>query len=519
MMFKKYLKLFALIAAVIPATINAQAAKLYIEDFSINPGETKTINIIMENPDIQVWQAQLDVRLPEGLSVTKDDGDLNIELLRNDNKNKHSLDANETEGVIRILVSTTSDKIIKGTDGAFIALEIVAADNFTSGVIKLESMKLVPFEGETVIPADSECQVNGTQPTTVSIKANDLTMVYGDDVPELTYTVTDGEALGTPELTCDVTSESPVGTYPIVITKGTLTNDVANLTNGTLTITKAPLTITAQSYTIQQGDAMPDFEVTYSGFKNNDTEAVLDPKPVINCAATSDSEPGDYAITVSDASAINYEISYVAGTLTINAKEPEIIIDDEGSSYVVEDDNTVSFTGNDSASGSFEIPSTVTTSDGETYTVNAIAQGAFENNTQVTEITIPETITAIGGSAFAGCVNLSSLTCLATTPPTIYEDALPAMRRASTVFAGIDKEKCILYVPEGCVSAYEEADGWKEFQNILVIGSSGISVISIDGKAGNVYDMSGRLIRENAITLEGLSKGVYIFNGRKVVKE
>ena len=518
MMFKKYLKIFALIAAVIPAAINAQAAKLYIEDFSINPGQTKTIDIIMENPDIQVWQAQLDVRLPEGLSVTKDDGDLNIELIRNDNKNKHSLDANETEGVIRILVSTTSDKIIKGTEGTFISLEIVAADNFTSGVIKLEKMKLVPLDGETVIPEDSECQVNGTQPTTVSIKADNLSMVYGDDVPELTYTVTDGEALGTPELTCDVTSESPVGTYPIVITKGTLTNDVTNLTNGTLTINKAPLTITAQSYTITQGDALPQFTVSYRGFKNNDTEAVPDPKPVISCAATANSEPGDYAITVSGASATNYEIFYEAGTLTINAKEPEIIIDDEGSSYVVEEDNTVSFTGNDSASGSFEVPSTVTTPEGETYTVNAIAQSAFENNTQVTEITIPETITAIYRSAFAGCVNLSSLTCLATTPPTIYEDALSA-RRASTVFAGIDKEKCIIYVPEGCVSAYAEADGWKEFQNILVIGSSGISVITIDGKSGNVYDMSGRCVRKNATTLEGLSKGVYIFNGHKVVKE
>ncbi len=368
MMFKKYLKLFALAAAVIPAAINAQAAKLYIEDFSINPGQTKTIDIIMENPDIQVWQAQLDVRLPEGLSVTTDEGDLNIELVRNDNKNKHSLDASEKDGVITILVSTTSDKLIKGTDGTFISLEIVAADNFTSGVIKLEKMKLVPFEGETVIPEDSECQVNGTQPTSVSIKADDLTMVYGDDVPELTYTVTDGEALGVPELSCDVTSESPVGTYPIVITEGTLTNDIKNLTNGTLTITKAPLTITAKSYTIQQGDAMPDFEVTYSGFKNNETEGVLITEPEINCTANDSSVPGEYDIVASNAEAENYDISYVDGKLTI-----------------------------------------------------------------------------------------------------------------------------------------EEA--------------SGIQTITFDVKAGNVYDMSGRRIRENATTLEGLSKGVYIFNGHKVVKE
>ena len=49
--------------------------------------------------------------------------------------------------------------------------------------------------------------------------------------------------------------------------------------------------------------------------------------------------------------------------------------------------------------------------------------------------------------------------------------------------------------------------------------ASGIQTITFDVKAGNVYDMSGRRIRENATTLEGLSKGVYIFNGHKVVKE
>ena len=145
--------------------------------------------------------------------------------------------------------------------------------------------------------------------TTVSIKADDKTMVYGSNVPTLTYTVTDGTPQGEPALSCEATSQSPVGTYTINIAKGTLTNDVINLTEGTLTISKAQLTITAKSYEITQGDDGSEFEVIYRGFKNNDDERA-DQKPTITCNATKHSEPGEYEIVVSGAEAENYNISY-----------------------------------------------------------------------------------------------------------------------------------------------------------------------------------------------------------------
>lgn len=163
MKLNKLFKVFAFLVAAIPATMSAQTtAKLYIEDFNIDPGQTKEVEIIMENPDIAVWQAQLDVRLPEGLNVVKEDGDLIIDLLRNSKRNKHTLEANETEGVVRILVTTTGDATIQGTEGAFISISLKAASDFTSGNIKLEKMKLVPLEGSTVVPEDSECKVNNT---------------------------------------------------------------------------------------------------------------------------------------------------------------------------------------------------------------------------------------------------------------------------------------------------------------------------------------------------------------------
>ena len=105
---------------------------------------------------------------------------------------------------------------------------------------------------------------------------------------------------------------------------GTATVTITGMGNYTgtktvnFTIDKAPLTVTAQSYTITQGDPLPTYELTYSGFVNNETSSVLTTQPTISCAATSDSAPGTYDITVSGGSASNYTFSYVNGTLTIN---------------------------------------------------------------------------------------------------------------------------------------------------------------------------------------------------------
>ena len=140
---------------------------------------------------------------------------------------------------------------------------------------------------------------------------------YGEANPTFKYTVTGGALVGTPEITCEATKTSPVGEYTINIAKGSITNKNVTLNGGTLTIEKAPLKITAKDYTIKQGEALPTFEATYEGFKNDETESVLTKKPTFTTTATSESDPDVYDIIVSAAEAQNYEISYAKGHLTI----------------------------------------------------------------------------------------------------------------------------------------------------------------------------------------------------------
>ena len=162
----------------------------------------------------------------------------------------------------------------------------------------------------------------------ITIIANNLTMTYGDEVPELTFTTKDGTLKGTPKLSTTATKTSAVGTYPIKVEKGTVTNEQVTYVDGTLTIEKAPLTVGVVDVTITEGEDIPTFTLTYSGFRNNDySNRAFTKKPTATTTATPNSAPGTYPITISGGEAKNYVLTYKQGTLTIKAKEQGPIAD------------------------------------------------------------------------------------------------------------------------------------------------------------------------------------------------
>ena len=151
----------------------------------------------------------------------------------------------------------------------------------------------------------------------VVVRAKSYSRQYGDENPVFEFE-TDGAALdGTPEIVCSAVANSPVGSYTIEVKQGSIKNYNVHFESGSLVITKAPLTISAGNYTKKQGDAMPVFKASYTGFKNGENESVLTKQPVFSCEANEASAPAEYAVTISGADAENYDISYEQGRLTV----------------------------------------------------------------------------------------------------------------------------------------------------------------------------------------------------------
>ena len=86
--------------------------------------------------------------------------------------------------------------------------------------------------------------------------------------------------------------------------------------------------------------------------------------------------------------------------------------------------------------------------------ITSIGPYAFYNCVYLTSITVPNTVTSIGEHAFDYCSALTSLIMRPTTPPTLGESALAYTNKLEKI-----------YVPQGTLSAYQNADGWKDYKD------------------------------------------------------
>ena len=166
---------------------------------------------------------------------------------------------------------------------------------------------------------DAENQNGGfpvlVKPTFIAVKS--CTREYGEANPTFQYEVSGPALDGTPEISCEATATSPVGSYAIVVKQGSLKNVDIVCDNGVLTITKAKLKASVGNYEREEGQENPEFTIVYEGWKNGENESVLTQKPKATTKAVKSSKPGTYAITVSGGKAQNYDFEYENGTLTV----------------------------------------------------------------------------------------------------------------------------------------------------------------------------------------------------------
>ena len=258
--------------------------------------------------------------------------------------------------------------------------------------------------------------------------------VYGDASPTFTANYTgfkNGQNAGVIDTLAVGSSAGPtanVGTYAITGSGAFDNNYTFSYVNGTMTVNKATLTATANNVSRAYGDANPALGVTYTGFKNGETAAVIDSAVTASTLADVNSDAGTYTINTSGGLDNNYTFAYANGTLTVNKAVVTATVGNGTREYG--DANpafSVTYAGFKNGQNSSVIDTLATSSSIANATSNVgtyatTATGAFDNN---------YTFSYVDGTL---TVTKATLTATANNASRVYGDANPALSVTYTGF-------------------------------------------------------------------------------------
>ena len=89
--------------------------------------------------------------------------------------------------------------------------------------------------------------------------------------------------------------------------------------------------------------------------------------------------------------------------------------------------------------------------------VTSIGNYAFNCCCSLASLTIPDSVTSIGDYAFDYCYGMAEYHLKPTTPPTLS---------STNVFTDIPSD-CVIYVPSGCLEAYQSATNWSTYASYM----------------------------------------------------
>ena len=176
---------------------------------------------------------------------------------------------------------------------------------------------------------------------TLTATAQNTSREYGDVNPTFAISYTgfkNGETASVIDTLATASSSATTTdnagtTWAITPTGANDNNYDFSYVNGTLTIDKANLNVTADNKTREYGDANPALTYTFGSFKNGENASVLGALPTISTAATTTTNAGTAAITLTGGSDTNYNYVLTNGTLTITKANLNITADDKTREY------------------------------------------------------------------------------------------------------------------------------------------------------------------------------------------
>ena len=131
---------------------NASTASIGVEPMDISAGESRQLTITLDNPDMDVTMVQMDMHLPDGLSLQRDEeGDYDYTFTDRLSYRSHTLNiGNNGNGMHRLLLASQKNALVAGFQGGIIHLTLCADESFEGGDIVFDRMLCTsPSQQET----------------------------------------------------------------------------------------------------------------------------------------------------------------------------------------------------------------------------------------------------------------------------------------------------------------------------------------------------------------------------------
>ena len=173
------------------ALAGAWADNISAGDITLPAGETKTVNISLTNTESNLVSFQIDLTLPEGISINKAGCSLSNRISDPD---QELAIGKQGDNVYRIASTSFALTPISGTSGTLFTLSLTASANSQGGTATLSNIRFFTSNSERVTMSDATFRIATLTEQSLSLASLPL-MTYGDDAYTLPETTTQGLTL------------------------------------------------------------------------------------------------------------------------------------------------------------------------------------------------------------------------------------------------------------------------------------------------------------------------------------
>ena len=529
----KYYKLI-IMAVLLTMVGRIHADNLTVPNVELKAGETKEVAIGLNNPSKKYAAFQFDLVLPDGVSIAKNDKGKFIASLDPDRIDDHSLNVSDMgSNTYRFLSFSMTNAEYYGTSGTLVKVTLQASQAIGSGT-KTASIKSQVF---TEVGGDqakwSDLNFSITTPAEVNVTAPTAKsgLIYNGNAQEL---VSAGSTnVGTLQYSLDGSNYSttiPKGTdaktYTIYYKAVDGNKDLT--TAATLTVTISPKTVSSPTIMLSETSYVYDGQEKRPSVTVKDGNTTI-PATEYIVSYSKNVNVGTATVIVSDKDGGNYVVSGTA-YFNITSASADVTAPKAKTGLVYNGTAQELITAGSSPNGEMQYSldgSNYSTAipkgtDAKSYTVYYKVKGDA-NHSDVAPATLTATISLApltisvgnytmteGGQVpvfepkYDGFVNNETEAVLTTKPIITCEATSESVSGRYEIFvSGAEAQNYDI--------SYQS--GW-----LIIEVTQGITGIVVDDQAFDVYNTQGHKVRSSATSIKDLPKGVYIINGKKIMK-